>query len=85
MIEGGVLSGLSRELSTSLAIQTVLGSTQMLLDTKKSPASLKDLVTSPAGTTINGLMQLEKGNFKHSIMSAVFFATNRSKELSSKL
>lgn len=57
----------------------------MLIDTKKSPSSLKDLVTSPGGTTIHGLKELEKGNFKYSVMSAVYSATNRSKELNSKL
>lgn len=62
--DGGVAAGLSREVATKLAAQTVLGSARMVLETGQHPGALKDMVTSPGGTTIEGLHELEKGKLR---------------------
>ena len=79
--DGGVRMGLSREVANALAAQTVLGAAQMVQQTKKHPAQLKDEVTSPGGTTIAGIHALELGNFRATIINAVQAATLRSLEL----
>lgn len=79
--DGGVLVGLSRDVATKLAAQTVLGAAQMVLQTGQSPAVLKDAVASPGGTTIAGLHALESGGLRAAIMNAVRAATLRSREL----
>ena len=79
--DGGVAAGLPRELATKLAAQTVLGGAKMVLETGAHPGALKDQVTSPGGTTIEGLHQLEKGKMRATVMSAVRAATEKSKKL----
>ena len=79
--DGGVAAGLPREVATKLAAQTVLGSAQMVLETGMHPGALKDMVTSPGGTTIEGLHELEKGKFRGTVISAVRAATEKSKKL----
>jgi pyrroline-5-carboxylate reductase len=79
--DGGVAAGLPREIATRLAAQTVLGSARMVLETGLHPGALKDMVTSPGGTTIEGLHELEKGNVRASLMNAVRAATEKSKKL----
>ncbi|QDT55328.1 Pyrroline-5-carboxylate reductase [Caulifigura coniformis] len=79
--DGGVRCGLPRNISTRLAAQTVLGAAKMVLDTGEHPGSLKDGVTSPGGTTIAGLHQLERGALRGTLMNAVEAATTRSQEL----
>ena len=69
--DGGVASGLPRELATRLAAQTVLGGARMVLETGQHPGALKDQVTSPGGTTIEGLHALEKGRLRATVISAV--------------
>ena len=64
-----------------LAAQTVLGSAKMVLETGLHPAALKDMVTSPGGTTIEGLHELEKGKLRGTVISAVRVATEKSKKL----
>jgi pyrroline-5-carboxylate reductase len=81
LADGGVRMGLPRDLATMLAAQTVLGSAKMLLETGMHPAQLKDMVASPAGTTIAGLHALESGGLRAALIHAVEAATNRSKEL----
>jgi pyrroline-5-carboxylate reductase len=81
MADGGVKSGLSREIALSLAVQTVLGAAQMALQTGDHPARLKDFVASPGGTTIAGLHQLEEKKVRSAFISAVEAATRRSEEL----
>lgn len=81
MIDGGVLVGLPRSDARSLAIQTVLGASQMLEQLDAHPATLRDQVTSPGGTTIAGLKSLESQAFRDAVMSAVSAATNRATEL----
>ncbi len=79
--DGGVAAGLPRELATKLAAQTVLGGAKMVLDTGLHPGALKDMVTSPAGTTIEGLHELEKGGLRGALMSAVRAAAEKSRKL----
>ncbi len=79
--DGGVAAGLPRDVATQLAAQTLLGAAKMVLETGQHPGALKDMVTSPGGTTIDGLHELEKGRVRASLMNAVRAAANRSKEL----
>jgi len=79
--DAGVKMGLSREVANTLTIQTVLGSAKLARESGKHPGELKDMVTSPAGTTISGLHALEEGSFHTTLMNAVEDATLRSREL----
>src|SRR2546425_521472 len=79
--DGGVAAGLPRDVATRLAAQTVLGSAKMVLETGQHPGALKDMVTSPGGTTIEGLHELEKGKLRATLISAVRAATEKSKKL----
>jgi len=79
--DGGVASGLPRDIATKLAAQTVMGAAKMILETGQHPGVLKDQVTSPGGTTIEGLHELEKGKLRATVISAVRAATERSKKL----
>ena len=79
--DGGVACGLPREVATRLAAQTVLGGAKMVLETGLHPGALKDMVTSPGGTTIEGLHELEKGGLRASLINAVRAAAEKSKRL----
>ena len=79
--DGGVRMGLPRDLATQLAAQTLLGSAKMLLECGLHPGQLKDMVTSPGGTTIAGLHALEQGGLRAALMDAVEAATLRAIEL----
>lgn len=81
MIDGGVLAGLPRPVAERLVLQTVYGSAKLAMETGEPPAVLKGRVTSPGGTTINGLQVLEEAGFRGAVMTAVEAATERSKEL----
>jgi pyrroline-5-carboxylate reductase len=79
--DGGVAAGLPRDAATRLAAQTVLGGAQMVLSTGLHPGTLKDQVTSPGGTTIEGVHELEKGGLRAAVMSAVRAAADKSRKL----
>jgi pyrroline-5-carboxylate reductase len=79
--DGGVAAGLPRDIATRLAAQTVLGSARMVLELGLHPGALKDMVTSPGGTTIEGVHELEKGKLRGTVMSAVRAAAEKSKKL----
>jgi pyrroline-5-carboxylate reductase len=81
LADGGVRAGLTRDRALSYAVQTVLGATAMVKETGKHPGELKDMVTSPAGTTIAGVAALENGGFRGTVMNAVEAAWKRSIEL----
>lgn len=81
MIDGGVLAGLPRPVAEQLVLQTVYGSAKLALETGKPPAVLKGMVTSPGGTTIQGIQVLEEGSLRGTVMSAVKAATERSRDL----
>ena len=70
-----------RDIATQLAAQTLLGGARMVLETGLHPGALKDMVTSPGGTTIEGLHELEKGCLRGTLISAVRAATDKSKKL----
>lgn len=81
LIDAGLKVGLARNDAEKLAQQTILGSVKLAMETGEHPAQLKAMVTSPGGTTIAGLHELEKAGFKAGIMNAVEAATERSREL----
>jgi len=81
LADGGVMAGLPREVSVKLAAQTVLGAAKTILETNKHPAAMKDIVASPAGTTIEGLRVLEEAGVRGAFISAVDAAAQRSREL----
>ncbi|MGD0826684.1 MAG: pyrroline-5-carboxylate reductase [Desulfobaccales bacterium] len=81
LTDGGVKMGLPRPLALLLASQTVIGAARLCLEKEISPGMLKDLVTSPGGTTIAGLHVLEEGGFRGLVMSAVEAAARRAREL----
>lgn len=81
LIDAGVLMGLPRPVARELAVQTVMGTAKMVQETGNHPAELKDLITSPGGTTIRGLHVLEERGIRGTLMQAVEAATLRSREL----
>ncbi len=81
LIDAGVREGLSRPVARDLVVQTVLGAAALCKETAKDPSELTAMVTSPGGTTIEGLYALEKGGLRGILMDAVKSATLRSKEL----
>lgn len=81
LADGGVKVGLRRKDALKLAAQTVKGAAELVLQTKKHPAELKDMVASPAGTTIYGLAELERNGIRGAFIDAVVAATKRSEEL----
>jgi pyrroline-5-carboxylate reductase len=85
LADGGVLRGLPRDTALSLAIQTVYGAAVMLKETGEHPAVLRERVTSPGGTTAEGLFKLEQGGFKHLIIDAVRAAADKSELLEKTL
>ena len=81
LAEAGVKVGLPRDVATQLAAQTVFGSARMVLETGYHPALLKDAVTTPAGCTVDGLLELEEGGLRVTLIKAVMRATERAKQL----
>jgi pyrroline-5-carboxylate reductase len=81
LAEGGVKVGLPRDISTLLAAQTMMGAARMVLDTGDHPALLKDAVTTPADSTMDGILELEDGKVRVTLIKAVMKATQRAKEL----
>jgi pyrroline-5-carboxylate reductase len=81
LIEGGVAAGLPYAIARECAVQTVIGAARMVEQTEENAASLKAKVMSPGGTTVRGLMALEKNKFKYSVIQAVTDAAARAEEL----
>jgi pyrroline-5-carboxylate reductase len=81
LAEAGVKVGLPRDVATLLAAQTVVGAGAMVLETAEHPAKLKDAVTTPAGCTVDGLLELEEGGLRVTLIKAVVRATERAREL----
>jgi pyrroline-5-carboxylate reductase len=81
MIEAGILLGLSREISTQLVVQTMLGTAKLLRDEQVHPVELREAVTSPGGTTIRAIRELERAGVRAAFLNAIQAAMERSKEL----
>lgn len=81
LAEAGVKVGLPRDLATLLAAQTTMGAARVVLETGQHPAQLKDAVTTPAGCTIDGILELEEGKLRVTLIKAVVKAAHRAKEL----
>jgi pyrroline-5-carboxylate reductase len=81
MIEAGILLGLSREISTDLVVQTMLGTAKLLRDEKMHPVELREMVTSPGGTTIRAIRELERAGVRAAFLNAIQAAMERSREL----
>jgi len=81
LADAGLRLGLPKDISVILAAQTTLGAAKMVVETGEHPAKLKDMVVTPAGTTIEGLLELERGGLRALLISAVTKAAKRAKEL----
>ena len=81
MIEAGILLGLGRETSTQLVVQTMLGTAKLLRDEKMHPVELREMVTSPGGTTIQAIRELEQAGVRAAFLNAIQAAMDRSREL----
>jgi pyrroline-5-carboxylate reductase len=81
MIEAGILLGLSREVSTELVVQTMFGTAKLLRDEEMHPVELREMVTSPGGTTIRAIRELERAGVRAAFLNAIQAAMERSKEL----
>jgi pyrroline-5-carboxylate reductase len=81
MIEAGILLGLSREISTELVVQTMFGTAKLLRDEKMHPVELRESVTSPGGTTIAAIRELEQAGVRAAFLNAIQAAMDRSREL----
>lgn len=81
LADGGVKEGLKRDVAYRLAAQTVMGTAKMILDLDMHPGQLKDMVTSPSGTTIEAVEELEKNGFRYAAMRAVIAGTEKSRKL----
>lgn len=81
LTDGGVKAGLPRDIAAKLAVQTILGAAKLVRETGEHPARLRDMVTTPGGTTIAGLHVLEEGGLRATMMNAVTAAARRAEEL----
>ncbi|MGH3082506.1 MAG: pyrroline-5-carboxylate reductase [Gaiellaceae bacterium] len=81
MIEAGILLGLSRENTTELVVQTMLGTAKLLRDEKMHPVELREMVTSPGGTTIRAIRELEQAGVRAAFLNAIQAAMDRGREL----
>jgi pyrroline-5-carboxylate reductase len=81
MIEAGILLGLSREISTQLVVQTMFGTAKLLRDEHMHPVELREMVTSPGGTTIRAIRELERAGVRAAFLNAIQAAMERSREL----
>ena len=81
MIEAGILLGLSREVTTQLVVQTMLGTAKLLRDEHMHPVELREMVTSPGGTTIRAIRELERAGVRAAFLNAIQAAMERSREL----
>lgn len=84
MIYGGLRVGLLREVAKIAALQTLLGTAKLLLNYEGHPAEIRDMVTTPGGTTIDGIFELEEGKIRTAIMKAIDAATKKSRILSTR-
>lgn len=81
LIEAGVYLGMDRDMARTLSLHTVLGSAKLMLDTGESPARLREMVSSPGGTTVEALLALEEGAFRATVINAVVAAHEKALQL----
>ena len=81
MIDAGVYLGMTREMARTLSLQTVVGSARLVQESGRSPAELREMVSSPGGTTVEALKVLEEGEFRATIINAIVAAYEKSKRL----
>jgi pyrroline-5-carboxylate reductase len=81
MIDAGILLGLPREVASQLIVQTMVGSAKMLRDTGSHPVELREMVTSPGGTTISAIRELERAKVRAAFLDAIAAARDRGEEL----
>ena len=81
LIDAGVYVGMTREMARTLALQTVTGSARLVQESGKSPSELREMVSSPGGTTVEALKVLEEGEFRATIINAIVAAYEKSKRL----
>ena len=84
MADGGVKNGLTRDLAYKLAAETIVGTGKMLLEKNLHPGQLKDMVSSPGGTTIEGIKALEKGGLRHTVIDCIDESTEKAKKLTTQ-
>jgi pyrroline-5-carboxylate reductase len=84
LADGGVRMGLSRKTAITLAAQTLLGTAKLVLETGQHPGVLRDMVTSPGGTSITGIHALEEGGLRAALINSVVVATERARELGNR-
>ena len=84
MIEAGILLGLSREITTQLVVQTMLGTAKLLRDEGMHPVELREMVTSPGGTTIQAIRELERAGVRAAFLNAIQAAMERGRELAAE-
>ena len=84
LADGGVKMGLPREIALKLAAQMVLGSAKLVLETKKHPGELKDMVATPGGTTITAIHEIESAKLRATLIRAVEAATLKSRSMNEK-
>ena len=84
LIDAGVFIGLPRPMAKALTLQTLIGSTQLAMESEKHTAELRDMVASPGGTTVEALLSLEEGKFRSTVMNAVIAAYEKSISLGGK-
>lgn len=84
MADAGVGEGLSRKSSYKMAAQAVMGSAKLMLESNENPGTLKDMICSPGGTTIEAVLKLEEEGFRNAIIKAVRACTDKSRELAGK-
>ncbi|MBN1624477.1 MAG: pyrroline-5-carboxylate reductase [Clostridia bacterium] len=84
MADAGVSEGLSRKTSYKMAAQAVMGSAKLLLESNENPGTLKDMICSPGGTTIEAVLKLEEEGFRNAIIKAVRACTDKSRKLAEK-
>ncbi|GFP20816.1 pyrroline-5-carboxylate reductase, partial [Candidatus Hakubella thermalkaliphila] len=85
LVDAGISMGLSKEVSSKLAVETMFGSARMLKETGMEASELRRMVTSPAGTTVEALKVLEENRFRYAVIKAVERAALRAREIGEEL
>jgi pyrroline-5-carboxylate reductase len=85
MVYGGLKVGLPRDIALNASAQTLLGTAKLILDLQENPAKIRDMVTTPGGTTIEAIYALEKNQVRQGIMQAIEEATKKSQAIRERI